>query len=150
MPFLPADLGIDVSAWMDACETMGDGMPPLRLHVVDRNRFHPNIPNCNLGGILRAFARRAQNGDLHRARALLGPRTNPARQATERLFRTTRASPERNRRERSLPPWDDPRIESHPPVRISWTNAGRTLTWSIGGFADALWATALPFLLLSL
>ena len=66
------ELGINVSAWLEACDVMGDGMAFLSLLVIDRNRFHPVTPVRNPGGALRAFTRRARHGQLDLGRAVLG------------------------------------------------------------------------------
>ena len=72
IPFLLRELGINVSAWLEACDVMGDGMAFLSLLVIDRNRFHPVTPVRNPGGALRAFTRRARHGQLDLGRAVLG------------------------------------------------------------------------------
>ena len=66
------ELGVNVSAWHDACDAMGEPVAFLALLVIDRNRFHPRKPILNPGGALRAFTRRARIGELDLTRSLLG------------------------------------------------------------------------------
>lgn len=72
VPFLLRDLGINNSAWLEACETMGEGLALLSVLIIDRNRFHPVSPVRNPGGALRAFTRRSRSGELNLARAVIG------------------------------------------------------------------------------
>ena len=66
------ELGVNVSAWHDACDAMGEPVAFLALLVIDRNRFHPKTPILNPGGALRAFTRKARLGELDLTRSLLG------------------------------------------------------------------------------
>ena len=66
------ELGVNVSAWHDACDAMGEPVAFLALLVIDRNRFHPRTPILNPGGALRAFTRKARLGELDLTRSLLG------------------------------------------------------------------------------
>ena len=66
------ELGVNVSAWHDACDAMGEPVAFLALMIIDRNRFHPRTPILNPGGALRAFTRKARLGELDLTRSLLG------------------------------------------------------------------------------
>ncbi|MEO1307296.1 MAG: replication initiation protein RepC, partial [Pseudomonadota bacterium] len=57
-------LGINRSAWLDACHVLGPHRAALALLVIDRNRTHPKRPVHNPGGALRAMTDRARTGDL--------------------------------------------------------------------------------------
>ena len=72
IPFILRELGINVSAWLDAVEVMGQGIAFVALIVIDRNRFHPVVPVRCPGGALRAFTRKAQAGELNLTRAIIG------------------------------------------------------------------------------
>ena len=72
IPFILRELGINVSAWLDAVEVMGQGIAFVALIVIDRNRFHPVVPVRCPGGALRAFTRKAQAGQLNLTRAIIG------------------------------------------------------------------------------
>ncbi len=72
LPFILRELGINISAWLDACEGMGEAIAFLTLIIVDRNRYHPVTPVLNPGGALRACTRKAPTGDLNLTRAILG------------------------------------------------------------------------------
>ena len=74
IPYILRELGINVSAWLDAVEVMGQGIAFLALIVIDRNRFHPVVPVRSPGGALRAFTRKAQAGELNLTRAVIGIR----------------------------------------------------------------------------
>ena len=74
LPYLLRELGVNVSAWTEAEEVMGDWIAFLALLVIDRNRFHPVTPVINPGGALRAFTDRARRGELNLTRAILGIR----------------------------------------------------------------------------
>lgn len=67
-------LGINVSAWHDACDAMGPPLAFLSLIIIDRNRFHPKSPVASPGGALRAFAARAREGGLNLAGSVEGIR----------------------------------------------------------------------------
>ena len=72
LPHVLRELGVNVSAWHDACDAMGEPVAFLALLVIDRNRFHPRTPILNPGGTLRAFTRKARLGELDLTRSLLG------------------------------------------------------------------------------
>lgn len=72
IPMILRELGINVSAWFDACEVMGEAMAFLSLVIIDRNRYHPHAPVRSPGGALRAFTDRAGRGELNLTRAVLG------------------------------------------------------------------------------
>ena len=72
IPFILRDLGINISAWLDAVEVMSEPLAFLALIVIDRNRFHPVVPVLSPGGALRAFTRKAQGGELNLTRAIIG------------------------------------------------------------------------------
>ncbi|MDE0694960.1 MAG: replication initiation protein RepC [Boseongicola sp.] len=72
LPHVLRELGVNVSAWHDACNAMGEPVAFLALLVIDRNRFHPDTPVLNPGGALRAFTRRARLGQLDLTRSILG------------------------------------------------------------------------------
>ena len=74
IPLILRDLGINISAWLDAVEVMGEPIAFLALIVIDRNRFHPVVPVRSPGGALRAFTRKAQMGELNLTRAIIGIR----------------------------------------------------------------------------
>lgn len=87
LPHVLRELGINVSAWHDACHAMGPPLAFVALLVVDRNRFHPDSPVQNPGGALRAMTRAAREGRLNLAGSILGIR------ARERKGRQPKASP---------------------------------------------------------
>ena len=72
VPMILRELGINISAWFDACDAMGPPLAFLALIIIDRNRFHPHAPVRSPGGALRAFTDRAERGDLNLTRAVLG------------------------------------------------------------------------------
>ena len=72
LPYLLRELGVNVSAWLDAADVMGEEVAFIALLVIDRNRFHPVTPVKNPGGALRAFTVRACKGELNLTRAILG------------------------------------------------------------------------------
>lgn len=74
VPHVLHHLGINVSAWHDACDAMGPPLAFLSLIVIDRNRFHPKSPVVSPGGALRAFAARAREGGLNLAGSVEGIR----------------------------------------------------------------------------
>ncbi|MYI06214.1 MAG: hypothetical protein F4059_02540 [Gemmatimonadetes bacterium] len=74
LPHILRELGVNVSAWHDACDAMGEPLAFLALLVIDRNRFHPDRPILNPGGALRAFTGRARRGQLDLTRSILGIR----------------------------------------------------------------------------
>ena len=72
LPMLLRELGINISAWLDAADVMGEEIAFLAVLVIDRNRFHPTTPIRSPGGALRAFTARARKGELNLTRAVLG------------------------------------------------------------------------------
>lgn len=66
------ELGIHHSAWLEACETLGDMAAALALLVIDANRSHPVRPIHSPGGALRAWCRRARAGQLNLTGSLIG------------------------------------------------------------------------------
>ena len=75
VPHVLRELGINVSAWHDACEAMGPHRAFLALVVIDRNQYHPQTPVQNPGGALRAFSAKARGGGLDLARSVAGIRS---------------------------------------------------------------------------
>ena len=74
VPQVLLHLGINVSAWHDACDAMGPPLAFLSLIIIDRNRFHPKSPVASPGGALRAFAAKAREGGLNLAGSVEGIR----------------------------------------------------------------------------
>ena len=74
VPHVLRELGINVTAWHEACDAMGEPVAFLALLVIDRNRAHPETPVLNPGGALRAFSARAREGRLDLARSVAGIR----------------------------------------------------------------------------
>ena len=74
LPQVLQHLGINVSAWHDACDAMGPPMAFLSLIIIDRNRFHPKSPVQSPGGALRAFTAKAREGGLNLAGSVEGIR----------------------------------------------------------------------------
>ena len=72
LPYLLRELGVNVSAWLEAVDVMGEQIAFIALLVIDRNRFHPVTPIRSPGGALRAFTDRARRGELNLTRAILG------------------------------------------------------------------------------
>ncbi len=66
------ELGINQSAWDDACSVMGQANALLSLIVTDANRFHPEIRVRNPGGYLRGMTRAARAGTLNLVGSLKG------------------------------------------------------------------------------
>lgn len=66
------DLGVNLSAWDEAAEAMGDLAAAISVLVIDANRFHPARPIHSPGGALRAFTRKARTGTLNLAGSLIG------------------------------------------------------------------------------
>ena len=44
LPHMLQDLGVNVSAWLDAVEVLGEFVALIALIIIDRNRFHPVYP----------------------------------------------------------------------------------------------------------
>ncbi|MEM9234557.1 MAG: replication initiation protein RepC [Pseudomonadota bacterium] len=72
IPMILRELGINVSAWFDACDAMGEAMAFLSLIIIDRNRFHPYASVHSPGGALRAFTDSAKAGTLNLTRSIIG------------------------------------------------------------------------------
>ena len=72
LPHLLRELGINVSAWLDAVEVLGEGAALVALIIIDRNRFHPVYPIKSPGGALRAFTRQAIKGELNLTKSIIG------------------------------------------------------------------------------
>ena len=66
------ELGVNVSAWADAVETMGQELATVALLVIDANRDHPTSPVRSPGGLLRDLTRRHRRGKLSLVGALKG------------------------------------------------------------------------------
>lgn len=62
---MAAILGINQSAWSQACNVMGRFDAALAVLILDRNRTHPTSPVHSPGGALRAMTNRARSGDLN-------------------------------------------------------------------------------------
>lgn len=67
-----AELGINKSAYNAAIEQMGDVATALCIMIIDRNRFHPETPIKNPGGVLRAMTQRHSAGKLNLVGSLIG------------------------------------------------------------------------------
>ena len=66
------ELGINRSAYFAAQEQMGDMATALCILIIDRNRFHPETPIRNPGGVLRAMTKRHAAGVLNIVGSLIG------------------------------------------------------------------------------
>lgn len=66
------ELGINKSAYNAALEQMNDLAVALCILIIDRNRFHPDTPIKNPGGVLRAMTRRQAAGKLNIVGSLIG------------------------------------------------------------------------------
>ena len=66
------ELGINIDAWDQAVETMGDMTAALAVYIIDANRFHPVRPIHKPGGALRALTRRAAQGKFNLDGSLVG------------------------------------------------------------------------------
>jgi len=66
------ELGINRSAYFAAQEQMGDMATALCILIIDRNRFHPETPIHNPGGVLRAMTKRHAAGVLNIVGSLIG------------------------------------------------------------------------------
>jgi len=66
------ELGINRSAYSAAQEQMGDMATALCILIIDRNRFHPETPIRNPGGVLRAMTKRHAAGVLNIVGSLIG------------------------------------------------------------------------------
>jgi replication initiation protein RepC len=66
------ELGINRSAYIAAQEQMGDMATALCILIIDRNRFHPQTPIRNPGGVLRSMTTRHAAGVLNIVGSLIG------------------------------------------------------------------------------
>ena len=66
------ELGINRSAFDAAIGQMGDMATALAILIIDRNRFHPETPIKNPGGVLRAMTARHKAGKLNLVGSLIG------------------------------------------------------------------------------
>jgi len=66
------ELDINRSAYFAAQEQMGDMATALCVLIIDRNRFHPETPIQNPGGVLRAMTKRHAAGVLNIVGSLVG------------------------------------------------------------------------------
>ena len=66
------ELGINRSAYVAAQEQMGDMATALCILIIDRNRFHPQTPIRNPGGVLRSMTKRHAAGMLNIVGSLIG------------------------------------------------------------------------------
>jgi replication initiation protein RepC len=57
-------LGINYDAYDTAVAEMGAEKTAICVLIIDRNRFHPQTPIKNPGGVLRAMTKRHSEGDL--------------------------------------------------------------------------------------
>ena len=87
LPHILHHLGVNTSAWHDACDAMGPPLAFLALVIIDRNRFHPDSPVLKPGGALRAMTRAAREDRLNLAGSILGIRSR------DRKGRQPKASP---------------------------------------------------------
>jgi len=72
VPWILRELGVNVSAWLEAEDVMGTLSAFIAVLIIDRNRFHPVTPIHSPGGALRAFTDQARRGKLDLTRSLLG------------------------------------------------------------------------------
>ena len=72
LPHMLQDLSVNVSAWLDAVEVLGEFVALIALIIIDRNRFHPVYPIKSPGGALRKFTRLAKAGELNLTRSIIG------------------------------------------------------------------------------
>ena len=73
LPHILRELGVNISAWHDACDAMGEpvaflALPGDRPQTGSTRRRRSSTP----GGALRAFTRKARLGELDLTRSLLG------------------------------------------------------------------------------
>lgn len=87
LPHILRHLGVNTSAWHDACDAMGPPLAFLALVIIDRNRFHPDSPVLKPGGALRAMTQAAREDRLNLAGSILGIRSR------DRKGRQPKASP---------------------------------------------------------
>lgn len=70
--FRRSEIGISEDAWSEAVQVMGEVDAAISVMVIDRNRSHPTTPIGKPGGALRAFTRRAKDGELRLAASVFG------------------------------------------------------------------------------
>ena len=59
------ELGINISAWADACQVMGRDVAAMCVIITDANRDHPQIRVRNPGGYLRGMTKAYRTGNLN-------------------------------------------------------------------------------------
>ena len=79
------DLGINVSAWSEACATMGRDVATMCVIITDANRDHPQIRVRNPGGYLRGMTNAFRSGTLNIMGSLI---SLSERRANERQTKT--------------------------------------------------------------
>ncbi len=67
-----APLGINHSAWDDACDVMGLEAAATSILIIDINRTHPTKPIRSPGGTLRRLTSAARSGELNLVGSLKG------------------------------------------------------------------------------
>ena len=65
-------LGINRSAWANACAVMGRYAAAVAVLIIDRNIHHPATPIKSPGGVLRGLTARASAGELNLHQSLFG------------------------------------------------------------------------------
>ncbi|WP_169310727.1 replication initiation protein RepC [Cereibacter changlensis] len=66
------ELGINQSAWDDACDAMGPMEAALSVVVIDAGQYRASRPIHSPGGALRAFTRKHKAGQLNLAGSIIG------------------------------------------------------------------------------
>ncbi|TKA98406.1 transposase [Cereibacter changlensis] len=66
------ELGINQSAWDDACDAMGPMEAALSVVVIDAGQYRASRPIHSPGGTLRAFTRRHRAGQLNLTGSIIG------------------------------------------------------------------------------
>lgn len=66
------ELGINISAWHEAVQTMGEGSAAMCILILDANRDRPGFAVSNPGGYLRGMTRAAASGELNIIGSLIG------------------------------------------------------------------------------
>ena len=59
------EIGINISAWADACRIMGRDVAAMCVIITDANRDHPQIRVRNPGGYLRGMTNAYRAGNLN-------------------------------------------------------------------------------------
>ena len=105
LPHILRDLEINMSAWHDAVDVLGDGAALIALIVIDRNRFHPDYPIKSPGGTLRAFTRAALKGELNLTQSIIGiwDRDRKGRQQRSKPQQNNSPAPESTSQSPSAP-----------------------------------------------